>query len=217
MNTCFLKFSEESTYLLDLAKKGHVYINNVEHFKKHEENGYKYDRHELASSYHQHIGAHVTIADRKFKIAEPFSIRHGDDLNFTHIYCLYSLSDESINKNVNNRIFDKRLWDDFGNYLLLIHNVEVFLDRLLSEFKERGFGYSASHVEYFCPNTYDGPVGPFRKRNIYDYQCEYRIAINAPVDGPITDLYIGDLTDICSTPMHKSKSINNVVGTMANL
>jgi hypothetical protein len=216
MKTCFLKFSEKKEYLLDFVEKGHVYINNVEYFIKHEENGYKYDNHELASSYHQHVGASITIAGRKFKIAKPFSMRHGD-VNFTHIYCLYTLSDESIKKTMGNNVFSEDLWHDFGNYFVLIHDADKFLNRLLSKLKKMNFGYRTDCVSYFCPDTYDGLVGAFKKRNIYEYQNEFRVAVSAPIDGPIEDLYIGDLTDITAGPVHKNKSNNNVVEDRANL
>jgi len=216
MKTCFLKFAEESKYLSDFIENGHIYINNVDYFRRHEENGHRYDRHELASSYHQHVGASISIAGRKFNIAEPFSMRHGN-VNFSHIYCLYTLSDESIQKTKNNQAFDNELWDNFGNHLVLIHNAEEFLNRLLSTLKKRNFGYRADHVNYFCPKTYEGPVGAFKKRNIYEYQSEYRIAITAEIEGPIEDLYLGDLTDICAGPIYKSQSINNVVNDTVNL
>lgn len=216
MKPCFLKFSEKKEYLTEFVEQGHVYINNVEYFVKHEENGYKYDRHELASSYHQHLGASITIAGRKFKIAKPFSMRHGD-VNFSHIYCLYTISDESIKKTTGNKTFSEELWKDFGEYFVLIHDAEEFLNRLLSKLEKLNFGYRTDNVNYFCPDTYDGPVGAFKKRNIYEYQSEYRVAVSTQIEGPIKDLYIGDLSDIATEPVHKSKSNNNIVGDTVNL
>ena len=216
MKTCFLKFSEKTEYLSDFVESGHVYINNVEYFRKHEKDGHKYDRHELSSSYHQHVGASITFAGRKFTIAEPFSMRHGD-VKFTHIYCLYTLSDESIQRVEGNQVFSKKLWGDFGNHFVLIHDAKEFLNRLLEKLEKANFGYRADYVNYFCPETYDGLVGAFKKRNIYEYQNEYRVAISAPIDGPIENIYLGDLTDIAEGPVHKKKSINNVVDGTANL
>jgi len=143
MKMCFLKFSERSDHLSDLIEKGHVYINNIDYFRRYEKNGHKYDRHELATHYHQHVGASVTLAGRKFNIAEPFSVRHGG-VSFTHIYCLYTLSDESIKKVEDNQVFNRRLWNDFGDHLVFIHNANEFLNRLFAKLESMKFGYKGT-------------------------------------------------------------------------
>ncbi|HBA71675.1 MAG TPA: hypothetical protein DER40_02355 [Geobacter sp.] len=212
----FLKFSDDIDHLSSFVNKGHVYINNFEYFAKHEDAGHKYDRHELASRYHQHIGASLTLDGKKFKIAEPFSIRLGDVI-FSHIFCLCAVTEETLKKTSDKRVFDERLWRDFGEYIVLIHNPREFLSRLVKKINELKYYCEHDFVQYFCPITYEGEVGAFRKRNIYDYQCEYRIAINSPVDGPLDNIYLGDLSDIAHGPVHKSQSINRIENDNAKL
>jgi len=143
-------------------------------------------------------------------------MRHGD-VNYSHIFCLYAISDESIKKTIENKAFNENLWNDFGDYLILIHDANEFLNRLLAKLEKMKFGYRTDYVSYFCPNTYDGPVGAFKKRNIYEYQSEFRVAVSAKTNGPIENLYVGDLSDITGGPIHKSQSNNNITGDIVNL
>jgi len=108
------------------------------------------------------------------------------------------------------RVFDPRIWDDFGEYVVLIHQPSVFIRRLFSAFKSIG-GYIAEsrEVEYFDEETYDGDTGPFKKRSLYSYQREFRISVKSVsnANDPIK-VNIGCINDIAHGPVHKNYSVN---------
>jgi hypothetical protein len=210
MRDCLIKFSKEKNHLVDFVEKGHVYINTADYFTKCEsEDVGQHDKFEMATSYHQNEGATIEIADRKFKIASPFCVREGDP-EYSHIFCLYALSEESISQSEDGKVFDERLWSEFGEYFVLIHNAQSFMERLDLKLKEFNLRYKADFVQYFCPSTYEGEVGAFKKRNLFSHQEEYRVAIDSPdTPGPIKELYLGDLKDVAYGPVHRELSKNS--------
>lgn len=218
MRDCFLKFSKKSGYLHDFVKKGHIYVNTAEYFTdcESESNGQN-DKFEMATSYHQNEGALINIDGRNFKITKPFCCREGEP-PYTHIFCLYAISDESINRSDYNKVFDEKLWNEFGENFVFIYDAHSFMERLTDKLKEMNVTFKADYVDYFCTDTYEGPVGPFKKRNIYSHQEEYRVAISMPqIDGPITNLYLGNISDISYGPVHRKKSRNTVDETGVTL
>ena len=212
MRDCLIKFSKEEKHLVDFVEKGHVYVNTAEYFTKCENDVVgQSDKFEMATSYHQHQGASIELAGRKFKIAAPFCIREGDP-EYSHIFCLYALSEESISRSKDGKVFDERLWSEFGNYFVLIHDAHTFMKRLDSKLKESSLRYKADYVTYFCPNTHEGYVGAFKKRNLFSHQEEYRVAIDKPDTlGPIEDLYLGDLKDVAYGPVCRDQSENSYI------
>ncbi len=210
MRDCLIKFSNEESHLIDFVENGHVYVNTAEYFTRCENEAVgQNDKFELASSYHQHEGASIEIAGRKFKIAKPFCVREGAP-EYSHIFCLYGLSEESISRSEDGLVFDERLWDEFGNYFVLIHDAHSFMKMLDLKLKKLNLRYRANYVHYFCPNTYEGSVGAFKKRNIFSYQEEYRVAIDQPnMSVPIDDLYLGSLENIAYGPVHRDQSENS--------
>ncbi len=213
MRDCLIKFAKIKAHLIDFVENGRVYVNTADFFFGCENEAVgQFDKFELASSYHQHEGASIEIDGRKFKIAAPFCMREGAP-EYSHIFCLYVLSEESISRSAEGKVFDERLWDEFGEYFVLIHNANAFMERLDSRLKELNLRYKADYVKYFCPNTYEGKVGAFRKRNIFCHQEEFRVAIDKPdIEGPIDDLYLGDLREIAYGPVHRDQSKNSYDG-----
>jgi hypothetical protein len=210
---CLLKFSREETHLVDFVDNGRIYANTVEFFSNcdRECDGMG-DKFEMASSYHQSEGASVVLDGRRFEIVEPFCVREGR-AEYSHVFCLYALSDQSLDRVENGKVFDDKLWHEFGDYVVLIHDVKSFLRRIDSKLSERGFRGESGLVQYFCQDSYEGRVGAFKKRNKYSHQEEFRVAIDRPgVKGPIDDLYLGSLHDIAYGPVHRSKSENKRVG-----
>ena len=209
MRDCFLKFSKDENHLIDFVENGHVYINTSTYFSKCEsEDIGQNDKLEMVSSYHQNQGASIELAGREFKITRPFSIRNGDP-EYSHIFCLYTLSDESIMRSEKGKVFDGRIWDEFGDYFVFIHDAHSFMKALDLKLKELNLRYKADYVEYFCPSTYEGDVGAFRKRNSFSHQEEFRVATDGPVtEEPITDIYLGSLNDVAYGPVHRNQSVN---------
>jgi hypothetical protein len=60
-------------------------------------------------------------------------------------------------------------------------------------------------VEYFDEKEYSGKVGRFRKRSIFGYQNEFRIAVE-PGSGEPMKLAVGSLLDITSEVLPLSEA-----------
>ena len=210
MRDCLIKFAKTKDHLIEFVENGRVYVNKADYFSKCENEAVgQFDKFEMATSYHQHEGASLEIAGRKFNIAAPFCMREGNS-DYSHIFCLYALSDESILRSAEGKVFDERLWTEFGEYFVLIHNAYAFMERLDFKLKELNLKYKADYVEYFCPKTHEGEVGAFRKRNVFSHQEEFRVAIDKPdIQGPIDDLYLGNLKDLAYGPVHRDQSKNS--------
>ena len=210
MRDCFIKFSKDKKHLIDFIENGHIYINTIKYFSNCKDEDYgQSDKLEMITSYHQNKNASININGRKFKIVKPFSLREGE-ADYTHIFCFYTLSNESISHTDKDKIFSEQLWNEFGEYFIFIHDAHSFMKRLDKKLKELNIHYKADYVEYFCPHTYEGKVDIFQKRNIYSHQEEFRIAINKPnYIKPITDLYLGNLSDIAYGPIYKDDSKNS--------
>ena len=58
-------------------------------------------------------------------------------------------------------------------------------------------GYSAKRVTYFDEDTYDGTVGPFRKSSRFEYEKEWRLAVQQAEVNPLPlRIDIGAIEDI---------------------
>lgn len=210
MLDCLIKFAKKKEHLIDFIENGRVYINKADYFSTCENKAVgQFDKFEMAKSYHQHEGTSLEISGRKFKITAPFCMRE-ETAEYSHIFCLYALSDESISRTTEGKVFDNQLWNEFGDYFVLIYNARAFMERLDLKLKELNIKYKADYVQYFCTKTYEGEVGDFKKRNIFSHQEEYRIAINKPdIKGPVDDLYLGNLRELAYGPIHRSHSKNS--------
>lgn len=58
-----------------------------------------------------------------------------------------------------------------------------------------GLNLKAGLIEYLDPATYRGRMGTFRKYSDFEYQSEYRLALE-PGFGKPYSLRVGDLSDI---------------------
>ena len=125
---------------------------------------------------------------------------------------MYLLSEESIGRrNDAHSVYDNRLWDDFGDFIVLIHDAKGFCDKLASALKSRGLAFKSGTVGYYNELQFEGQAGPFMKRSIFRYQEEYRFAIEADDNqNPMTDLFLGSLEEYCYGPVHKSKCKNRI-------
>lgn len=127
------------------------------------------------------------------------------------IFCLYALTEEIVESFLtSNRTFliDPKV-QTFGDTAVYITDFKEFLNRFESALnKQLGIGYSRGLVEYVDVNEVNGEWGAFRKPREYDFQSEYRLLINSPINDPSIDLDIGDISDITiSMPIESIQSI----------
>jgi hypothetical protein len=105
-----------------------------------------------------------------------------------NIFCLYALPCA-----VNAELVDRRNLE-FGDTFIRFTQPDEFLRRVRKAAEGMGQEFCAGLVRYVA-ETYDGPVGPFRKRLLFSYQNEFRIVLKPGTGGPLV-LDIGDIRDI---------------------
>ena len=98
----------------------------------------------------------------------------------------------------------QRLSCEFGDYTVLIHNIQPFLDRIQAYCVDSGYGLQTGFVTYIDPDrdsvtaARDNLLKPiFHKYNIFEYQQELRIAV-LPTHEQASPLIldIGDISDL---------------------
>lgn len=75
-------------------------------------------------------------------------------------------------------IYDDKLTEFEGQYVLLIHKVNEFFSKIKNSLEKEKILYHFDLVKYVDENSYAGEMGVFKKYNKYMYQSEFRIACN---------------------------------------
>lgn len=207
----FLKFGDEE-HLRQFVEKGCVYCNAFTYFKEGSyKGGGRFDPDEFIDHYHQPSDVKkLTIDGMDLDLAGPLKITMGE-INYTHLFSLTAV--RLANLEDGECVYNERSWDAFGEYVVLIHDPNKFLNRLEQTLAQRSLQYSLGAVEYIDPATYSGEVGPFRKFNHSSWQQEVRIAVFDEdlfaARKPMV-VFLGNLTDIAHGPVHKSKCFNRI-------
>jgi hypothetical protein len=105
-----------------------------------------------------------------------------------NVFCLYALPCIEKGELVDQRNFT------FGDMFIRFTRPDEFLRRVRTAAEKIGQEFCQGLVHY-VPESYDGPVGPFRKRSMFSYQNEFRIVIRPGTGTPLT-LDIGDIREI---------------------
>ena len=186
---------------LEALRNGCLYMNALSYFRECEEDTARGDSYEGTSSLYQpkHIGEFTfspgvpgwsPIKVKTEELAGPVRIS-ADKTKACNLFCLISVREPILHP-----IFpDRYKW--FGDSFVLITNTQEFLARVYAAAKREMFPVEAKCVEYYSASEHSGPTGRFRKRDIYSYQREFRIALETGRDGPYL-LLIGDIKDITS-------------------
>ncbi len=203
-----IKFGEEK-HIKDL-QKGLMYMNPIIFYEKIENTNAIGDKdeglgfHLLPEKITLTIDNHVIDSN---DIVKPILLRINKEQNI-NIFCMYAITFDKLVEHNLDFILDK-IVKNFGNYCLVITNRNKFLERVNNaieninktkekkiEMYEKGFGL----VEYVDKETYHGKIGVFRKFEEYEYQNEFRLALEVPNElrgekGEFR-LKIGDISDI---------------------
>jgi hypothetical protein len=133
----------------------------------------------------------------------PLKCRTGRSAKY-NMLCLYTFTENSTEP-----MDDRNLL--FGDTYVLIHNMVEFARRFKAAAELANRAWHLGLVEYVDPDVHDGPMGPFRKYHSFNYQNEFRFAIEG--DGRALTLDVGDLRDICT--WGRSADLNRVFGRAA--
>ena len=193
----FAKFGSKE-FMEDLLENGTIFLNTVNAFKKMEDN-YRGDKDEGVSDIIQAeyaemelqlppaLGGKTIRLDKNNGLVGPITISDKDYTN-TNIYSLYMIyADESFKA-------DERVLQ-FGDYFVMIHKPEEFMNRMNKALEDSGYRYSYGSVKYINKNEYQGSMNIFNKFSDYSYQNEYRYHVINNEDKPII-LNLGCLKDI---------------------
>jgi hypothetical protein len=186
---------------MEQFRTGLLYMNTLSYFRELEADAARADRFEgvdsilqpkdLGKSYFDSgIPSIGRINIRPEDLGGPITIAKDETLR-CNLFCLYALARPA--KDV---LFPaEHGW--FGDSLVLVTNTREFLRRVTKAAQEQKLPTHGAPVEYYDENDYSGQVGRFKKSSRFAYQNEYRIAIEAGVDGPFR-FEIGDIHDITS-------------------
>jgi hypothetical protein len=109
-----------------------------------------------------------------------------------NIYCMFAITKPTDGELVSSQNLQ------FGDSFVIVLNPSEFLNRVINAAKDAGLRHFESRlVEYYDCEGYSGEVGRFRKRSLFAYQNEFRIAVEPGFEGPIR-LFAGSLVDITS-------------------
>ena len=194
---------------MEQFRTGLLYMNTLSYFRDLEADTARGDRFEgvdsilqpkdLGESYiDSGIPSIGRIDIRREDLGGPITIAKEKTLR-CNLFCLYAIT-----KPVKGSLFPtEHEW--FGDSLVLVKNALEFLIRVAKAAKEQKLAIQGVRVEYYDENDYSGQVGRFKKSSRFAYQNEFRIAIEAGVDGPFR-FEIGDIRDITSEviPFHEA-------------
>ncbi|MCQ6524000.1 MULTISPECIES: hypothetical protein [Bacillus] len=124
----------------------------------------------------------------------------------TPIFCMYSITSRHLKayeKGINNILIDERI-REFGKYLVIINDIEEFMDRIkkacvkVKQKQKVEVNVEGILIEYVDVNNYHGEYGIGKKPLEFTYQNEFRLVIDGialPKDEAII-FDIGDISDI---------------------
>jgi len=195
----FLKFGSEKN-MLDLLNNGTIYFNTIDYFQKLErekERGDKYEGTTNIKNYHEYDNLTLTLkipnTEKEIK-TKPTKLHLREYLTEIkgNIYSLYSLKTPEL-YNLNFKI-DQRV-KEFGTHFVIIKNPTEFLNRIVSELRNKGISFRYRGVNYYAKNKINGKISLFDKVSEYNYQYEFRILLYRNEITPFS-IKIGDINNI---------------------
>ena len=214
------KFFEKKEYADDFLQ-GKLFLNSLSYFKEIEGEDGRGDEDEGAivmpfdddliftlTATNPETGEVSEVRITKDDLAAPVSIhpRWYDHINLLCMYACHTGDFQSISEdNIND--FKKQLEIPeecvrLGEHAIIITNTQEFFRRIRVAAEQAGYGIFGELVKYYdpdvgTPTTRSDLETVFHKRKEYEYQSEFRIAVDANVGEPIPlCLSIGDISDI---------------------
>ena len=213
------KFFERKEYADDFLR-GNLFLNPLRYFKGIEDKNGKRDKNEGAIVLELDDGIFTLTATNgetgevnevtltKDDFAAPVSM-HPKWFDHVNLLCMYACKggDFQIISDDNISDFRKQLeipeeCVKLGEHAIVITNGPEFFSRIRMLAEQSGYGILGGLVKYYDPEVGTPTIRTdietiFHKREEYEYQSEYRIAVDANADEPTPlILSIGDISDI---------------------
>lgn len=208
----FIKFGSYE-HMKAFYEKGEMYFNTFEYFKKLENSGDgRSDKNEYASVHYagegiKNLTLKIYSNDNPNEVycleggkdLKTFTLDYGNDKKYTHLYSMSYLDIDWILEN--DLLIDYRNFAKDKNYAVLIHDILNFNKMFIDKMKDLKVAVDGNVVEYVDKDTYSGKIGAFRKFKEYEYQNEFRIAVDFDTLEPIK-IYIGSLKNVAKPPVN---------------
>ena len=180
-----------------LLHDGHLFMSPLSAFIHMEEDHLRADQDEAIDYAMPVEGAEFSIKhhDKWLPIGGlTGSLRYvGPERVKANVFCMHSiLASRCISHP--EQLIDSRNFG-FGDTFVIFIDADEFLRRVQVEARRRKIAFLNAAVEYVNPNSFEGKMGIFRKFSKFDYQCEYRFAIQPGTEKPYS-LHIGSIADI---------------------
>lgn len=200
MGQYLLKFFEKKEHQKDFLD-GKLYMKTLKSFKEYEKSDFnRSDKFEaIVKHNHVHYDA-IQIEDLvilKEEISPSHETTNTRKYDYCNIFCMYALWPE---KEEETLIIDDKN-KEFGDFCVCIVNPKEFIERVVQKTREQKIACHCMKVKYINKSLFNGQIKdlevPFTKFDHFDYQKEFRIAIDRKknVDEHYS-LDIGDIRDI---------------------
>ena len=201
--------------------KGHLYFNSLNYFRRAEaSDSFKQNDPYECCKIFQPNSIKVFFGQQELKdLAGPVSICGNEDVLKSYIMSFSTIRLDSQKKYASledlkrDVLFSEKMIK-YGEYVVVIPQAELFLERLKKAALKDGFDHFKGPVNYYDfskDNVLDEfPKNAFRKRSEFSYQREFRFLLRKKdaVDEYVT-LEIGDLSDIAQSC--KSADLNGLL------
>ncbi|MCF6255345.1 MAG: hypothetical protein L3J98_06085 [Gammaproteobacteria bacterium] len=166
-------------HLEELRTQGLIYMNTLPYFWNVENDPARNDPFDCVNSMHRGSKGFVVVnegldSENKIPISRWDYKEHPSNPECTNLFCMYGLFRDDVLVPIDSKNHD------LGGSALVFHDAQKFIDRVRNFMKAEAIKGSFNLVKY-VDNNYIGDVGPFRKREKYRYQSEWRIVWR---DGP---------------------------------
>lgn len=185
-----------------LLNYGEMYMNTMSYFHTKVDDELRQDPDEGIVSIKQlkngrlnwknpKTGQYEKLAD----ITKGTAKERNSNIKFVNLFCMFTTLVDNSNSLQLSTLVDNRVWNDFGDSLLIITDHNEFFARIKRAAEERNIHVKFGLVQYENFQTYEGDTGIFVKNEKFSYQKEARFVAlnNSPSQLTLT---LGSLKDI---------------------
>lgn len=173
-----VKFGEQK-YIERLCSYGEIYMNNLSYFWQVENDENRHDPNDSLISYHMGNKGYAVINGVKINMSYWECRNPPPNPETINIFCMYALRPFHGSFPVDERNFA------FGDTALVILNGDEFISRVEDVLKkEYLIEKSDFNLVEYIPDNYNGEIKPFRKRERFKHQSEWRLVCVGGSGGP---------------------------------
>lgn len=193
INVCSLIKFGEKAHMESFFQDGLMYMNNLDTFRKIEDQELRGDKHEALYEQREVKNIRISLGSSKIGSAEKGFFQLWHDKPQGNIFSMYALR---TTENLNDIEISTNC-KKFGDTCVFILDIKEFIKRVKSATHKAGLEVFYAPVEYTDIKSFQGKWSIFRKPLEYSYQSELRFYIKSDGKGPFC-LELGSLKDIAA-------------------